>query len=322
MKSDFAGLVAGALLALSAVAGAQGPSRKSNEQCSLAVVSRLTSSKEKVCDDATVRDLARRGHAFEQNQLGIASMLAIGPDYSEKEARQWFERAAQGGYAPAQVNLAVMYANGWATPVNYGAALHWLQEAANQGFARAYYNLGILFMNGQGVRQNDQEAFRWFEKGAQDNDSYAQTNLGYMYDQGLGCDHDAKAAVNWYRKAANAGNPLGENNLADMYLKGEGVLRDDAEASRWFQRAAEQGSTAARIKLGLMYSEGLGLAKDPETAYMWVLSASLAGDKRGDELLASLQVQLTPEQIAAAREEVRRMSVTQRSQIAQNAFVP
>jgi len=105
------------------------------EQCSLAVVSRLAGNSQNVCETRVVQDLAKRGHAFEQNQLGIASMLAIGPDYTDKEALKWFEKAAQKGYAPAQVNLAVMYANGWGTPVNSGAALNWLHVAANQHFA-------------------------------------------------------------------------------------------------------------------------------------------------------------------------------------------
>jgi len=30
-----------------------------------------------VCETKVVQDLAKKGHAFEQNQLGIASMLAI-----------------------------------------------------------------------------------------------------------------------------------------------------------------------------------------------------------------------------------------------------
>src|SRR6516225_1667756 len=113
----------------------------SKEQCSLAVVSRLAERDGPVCDLSMVRRMAKNGSAFEQNQLGIASILAIGPDYSEKEALAWFQRAAQRGYAPAEVNLAVMYINGWGAPVNYGAGLHWLQTAAHQHFARAYYNL-------------------------------------------------------------------------------------------------------------------------------------------------------------------------------------
>src|SRR3984893_8687243 len=102
------------------------------EQCSLAVVSRWAGADAKVCDSKMVHEMALRGQAFEQNQMGIASVLAIGPDYTAKEALRWFGQAARRGSPPAQVNLAVMHINGWGTPVNYGAALRWLRAAADQ----------------------------------------------------------------------------------------------------------------------------------------------------------------------------------------------
>ena len=71
------------------------------DQCSLAVVSRLLARDGPVCDMTTVQRFAQSGHAFEQNQLGIASMLVIGPDFNEKQALSWFEQAAQRGYPPA-----------------------------------------------------------------------------------------------------------------------------------------------------------------------------------------------------------------------------
>jgi len=278
-----------------------------NEQCSLAVVSRLVGSDQPVCDDGIVQQMAAQGHAFEQNQLGIASILAIGPDYDEREALKWFANAAQRGYAPAEVNLAVMYANGWGTPVNYGAAVRWLHAAADQHFARAYYNLGILYMEGKGVRQDNGEAFRWFQKGADGGDSSAQTNLGYMYDQGLGCQKNAATAATWYRKAADAGNPLAENNLADMYLRGEGVQQDNDAAFLWFQKAAAQGHTGSRINLGYMYADGRGTRKDPEAAYSWITAAAMAGNPRGKDLLRSLERVLNEQQIAEARERASRL---------------
>src|SRR4029077_12453475 len=78
--------------------------KASTEQCSLAVVSRWVGADARVCDGKIVHEMGLRGQAFEQNQMGIASVLAIGPDYSAKEAFTWFRQAAQRGYAPAQVN--------------------------------------------------------------------------------------------------------------------------------------------------------------------------------------------------------------------------
>jgi TPR repeat protein len=85
---------------------------------------------------------------FEQNQLGIASILGIAAGSDAKDALKWFEEAAHKGYAPAQVNLAVMYSNGWGTTSNNAVALHWLQAAAEQGYGRAYYNLGVMYLGG------------------------------------------------------------------------------------------------------------------------------------------------------------------------------
>ena len=280
---------------------AQTSASKSTEQCSLAVVSRLIPSSAKVCDSATVLRLAHGGRVYEQNQLGIASVLAIGPDFSAREALGWFQKSAMNGYAPAQVNLAVMYANGWGSPQNYGVALRWLRAASEQHYPRAEYNLGILYMQGTGVRQDYHEAFRWFQRAADAGDTSAQTNLGYLYDRGLGVTADAAAAVSWYTKAAKAGDPLGQYNLADMYLRGEGVAQNDAQAFSWFQKAAAKGQTGARIKLAYMYAQGRGTKPDPEYAYSLLISASQAGDNRGRELLNSIERSLSPEQMNGAK---------------------
>jgi len=137
----------------------------SSDQCSMAVVSKLASQDGKVCGNHVVQEMAKQGHVFEQNQLGIASILAIGPDYNESEALKWFEQAAHRGYAPAQVNLAAMYANGWGTATNYAAALRWFRAAADQGFARAYYNLGTSFSKDAGSDKTMPKRFAGSRKG-------------------------------------------------------------------------------------------------------------------------------------------------------------
>ena len=292
----------------------------SGEQCSLAIVSKFADKSQKVCDTKIVRELAEQGHAFEQNQLGIASMLSIGPEYTDKEALKWFEKAAWKDYAPAQVNLAVMYANGWGTPANYGAALNWFHVAAAQKFPRAYTNLGILYLKGQGVHQDYNEAFRWFEMGANAGDSDGQTNLAYMYANGFGCAKNEGSAAAWYRKAADAENPLAENSLADMYLRGDGVQQNAAEAFRLFQKAAEQGHTGARIMLGSMFAEGLGTKKDPEAAYLWITAATMGGDQRGRDRLQVLEARLTPAQISAARDRAGQLQFNTGQQLTVRAM--
>ena len=75
-------------------------------------------------------------------------------------------------------------------------------QDAEQGFAAAQYNLGLMYANGQGVRQDYAEAVRWFRKTAEQGLAKAQYNLGLSYAQGQGVSQDYVQAVRWYRKAA------------------------------------------------------------------------------------------------------------------------
>lgn len=245
-----------------------------------------------------------------ENERGIAA--AQGPESLRtlQQTHDWFEKGARRGYAPAQVNLAVASLAGWGMTPNAGTALYWLREAANQGYALAYYDLGILYMNGCGVRQDYREAFRFFEQGANASNAAAQMNLGYLYDQGLGVAQDHVTAAAWYGKAAEAGVPEAQYNLADLYVHGEGVPRDDFLAFAWFQKAARQGHAAARIMLGLMYAAGQGTAKDLQSAYAWLAAAALQGDNRASAMLATLERQLTPVQLAEANRRAQSLAET------------
>lgn len=272
------------------------------EFCNLAVVSQRVSPNTKVCDSKRVAEMARQGHVYEQNQMGLAATLVVGPGSDIKNAVEWFQKAAQRGYAPAQVNLAVLYLNGWGVSQNYGIAQRWFREAADRHFAPAYYNLGEMYFKGMGVPQDNAEALRFFRLAAEAGDSYAQTNLGYMYDRGLSVKSDLATAAQWYRRAADAGNPLAQSNLADLYARGESVPHDEAMAFHLFQQAAQKGHTGAQIQVAYRLASGVGTSKNEESALTWVTAAVLAGDNRGQDLLQSLQLQLKPDQVKRARE--------------------
>ncbi len=273
------------------------------------------------CDRRAVEELARAGHAFEENQLGIESALVLSPQRMIRDARKWFEMAAGRGYAPAQVNLAVLYINGWGVERNYGAALYWLKSAADQGCARAHTNLGILYLKGWGVRQDYAEALKHFQFAAEHGETGAMVDLGFLNDAGLGTPQDKTAAAEWYRRAAERGDALGQNNLADLYLRGEGVAQSDKLALEWFEKAAEQGNTGARIKLGYLYASGRAGHVDAEKAYEWILAAKLEGDARGEEYLAPLEKQLSAEQLTRAKERAQVLTAAQKQALTELAFV-
>ncbi|MEI9890247.1 MAG: hypothetical protein WDN45_06135 [Caulobacteraceae bacterium] len=52
-----------------------------------------------------------------------------------KQAIVWYTRSAEQGYAPAQVELGVMYHNGEGAPADDAKAASWLRQAVELGYA-------------------------------------------------------------------------------------------------------------------------------------------------------------------------------------------
>jgi TPR repeat protein len=55
----------------------------------------------------------------------------VSRDY--RRAVDWFRKAAEQNYGPAQFNLAVLYQNGVGVPLNYPEAYKWFTLAAHYG---------------------------------------------------------------------------------------------------------------------------------------------------------------------------------------------
>ena len=87
-----------------------------------------------------------------------------------KTAFTIFEDLASKGDAKAQYNLGVMYRDGEGVRQDYKKAIEFFKKAANQGLVRAQNNLGLMYYNGQGVRQDYKKAFEWYEKKQQIKD--------------------------------------------------------------------------------------------------------------------------------------------------------
>jgi TPR repeat protein len=243
------------------------------------------------------------GKAHSENERGIAAILDSPRDL--EAARRWFEKAARRSYAPAQVNLATMYLQGWGVPPNNGTGLYWLTLAAQQGHPMGLFDLGQMYLKGCGVHQDYPEALWLFREAERKGNAAAAVNIGYMYDAGLGVPHDQAAAVEWYRKAAEAGESAGEFNLGDLYQRGEGVAPDDRAAFEWFQKAAAQGHRKAQLMVGLMCAVGRGTPRDLEAAYAWIAAAQMEGESDTQDSLAQIEHQLSGDALQRAKGRAR-----------------
>lgn len=95
---------------------------------------------------------------YEQGQ-----QLALG-DGSRRDpaaAIDYYRRAAELGYAPAQYRLGAAYHYGEGIDKNPAQAVVWYRRAAEQGFTMAQRNLGNLYLRGEGVAQDKVQALAW-----------------------------------------------------------------------------------------------------------------------------------------------------------------
>ena len=73
-----------------------------------------------------------------------------------------------------------MYDNGRGVKQDYIKAVEWYQRAAEQGYAAAQYHLGVMYDNGQGVKQDYIKAVEWYQKAAEQGHAEAQFNLDLL----------------------------------------------------------------------------------------------------------------------------------------------
>jgi hypothetical protein len=97
------------------------------------------------------------------NLLKGLGRSATSQDYAK--ARDWYEKAADGGNPDAMFKLGVIYQNGQGVALDYAKAREWYEKAADGGNADAMANLGWLYAHGQGVALDSAKAREWYEKG-------------------------------------------------------------------------------------------------------------------------------------------------------------
>jgi TPR repeat protein len=93
------------------------------------------------------------------------------------QATEWFRKAAENGYAPAQQILAWMYFTGKGVRQDYEVAAHWLQLAAHSGDPRGQLDLGYLYEHGKGVPLDYVTAYMWYETALSGGEQRARERL-------------------------------------------------------------------------------------------------------------------------------------------------
>ena len=120
---------------------------------------------------------------------------------------------------PSAINqLGYLYFNGKENlPKNDAKALHYFLQAAKLGFAGAQYNCGLMYAQGTGTHQDHQKAASWYHQAALQSHSLALYNLSLMYRDGLGVGKNEDKSFQLFQIAAKAGLLVAERQLAQYF---------------------------------------------------------------------------------------------------------
>ncbi len=122
-----------------------------------------------------------------------------------------------------------------------------LTRAANLGYAPAQLRLASLYQDGAaGLATDEAEARAWARRAAEAGDAKAMHFYAMQMYDGVGGARNRVDALNWLTKAASAGRVDSQYNVAQLLEKGdEGVAPNRVEAFKWYMIAARRGDQQA-----------------------------------------------------------------------------
>ena len=242
------------------------------------------------------------------------------------KAAEWFRKAAERGYADAQLMLGGMYDDGEGVPQDKVDAYVWFLLAASRGnkFAPNISYWHEHELTADEINAAQEEAARRAAAmpempaaevnrllpAAEQGDAEAQYLLGMIYHRGKAVLRDYRETAKWHRKAAQQGHAEAQAVLAALHYNGRGVAQDGREALQWSRKAAEMGHAAAQYNLGDFYLNGNVVDADAQEAYVWFSLSAAQGDADAQETLDKLAKDLTPAEIASAQDEAARRAAT------------
>ena len=119
------------------------------------------------------------------------------------------------------------------------------RKAAEQGYAAAQLDLAISYAGGFGVTKDSEQAFLWFRKAADQGIAFAQNAVGFEYANGRGVPKNDEQAVAWFLKAAEQGYAPALSSLREMYANDRGGARQNTRVATLLRDATEENARAA-----------------------------------------------------------------------------
>ncbi|WP_136806357.1 tetratricopeptide repeat protein [Desulfosediminicola flagellatus] len=168
---------------------------------------------------------AEAGDPEAQYIAGGMYFKGLGTQVNYLKAFELIYKAAKNGKSTveSQKILGESFLLGRGVPKNYREARRWFNLAADQGDVEALNELAYMYFVGNGVAQDYKRAYDLFLKAARGGLNLAQYNVGIMLYTGSGFDDASLVdAYAWFSVASTGGNSQAEQ--ARQFL--ETVLSD------------------------------------------------------------------------------------------------
>lgn len=219
------------------------------------------------------------------------------------------EKEANGGDVDSMLDLGKLFYTGSRLyPRNLEKARYWFARAADGGNAAAQYQVAVMASKGTGGPKNEEMAARYYEKALQTwrkeadaGDSKAALWAALVYERKLVPDSSPEKSVPYLLHAAESGNLTAQGLLAFKYRDGLGVPQDAAKAVEWFEKAAGRKDLGAVMELGMMYRDGKYMPPDREKALNWFEKGAEWKDPYSMAALADMLMEGSPSGEQAAR---------------------
>lgn len=225
-------------------------------------------------------------------QLFYGRLLEVaGDEQSADQARQWYEKSAEGGSAEGCYVLATYMMDNDENP-NGRQIVKLLLQASENGHHMAQFTLGRLLEQGVYLKPDRVKALTYYRMAAEGGEPVAQTQLGNLLLEGDEKNHpDPAQAAHWFQKASEQNYPMAYTSLARLYATGVGVSRNLKMAAQLYQKAAEQGNPQGQYNLGRMLLVGLGVWKDAPKGIEWIRKSAEQGYAPAQNQLGVLLIQ-------------------------------
>lgn len=205
-------------------------------------------------------------HADDNVLIREANTVLSQKDYPAAFSK--FSALAQQGNATAQFNLGVFYFNGQGVAKDEKQAIDWFAKAAAQGHSRALQTLQGAAARGNADAQAALGRIQQPAGLASASPTPVDDKALLAQANGALAQKDYATAFSKFSVLAQHGNATAQFNLGAFYFNGQGVAKDEQLAYEWLAKSAAQGNARALQIVQNAAAQGNENARSAYAAYL------------------------------------------------------